>query len=958
MREIFVLVGKITSEGYEKLNKNLNNLDKTAKQVSNKLAIAGKKVERVGVNLTKLTAPIAVAGAAIIKFGADFDKAMTNSLAIMGDVSDSMKNDMEKAARDVAKTTKFSAKEAAESYYFLASAGLDAAKSIEALPRVAAFAQAGNFDMARATDLLTDAQSALGLVVENTAKNMENMNRVSDVLVKANTLANASVEQFSEALTNKAGAALRVLGKEVEEGAAVLAVYADQGVKGAEAGSQLNIVLRDLQKAAINNKKAFKEAKVSVYDTSGEMRNMGDIIADLEDRFEGMSDEQKRAELTALGFTDKSISATVALLGTSDAIKDYEAALKEAGGTTDEVANEQIKNFWDQLGLLKDRLIDIGLTLWKELNPVLTETIIPALEKTAEKIEDAAKWFKNLDPRVKDVAVKFGLLAVTLPPLLIAFGKFLQIGKTLYVTVMSLKSAVLLLNSALLANPFVLAAAAVGVFAFAIKTAIDKYDELKDAHKEWEIMTAGEAASKKFSSNLESLRKKMMAYGDKLNDAAFLQENFGETIDDLTEQARNLGYEVEGNLIQKYQRLQEVYADVNNVQWEYTDGALKAVKTTKEQSGALEELDDKIKKVKTSTKDLNKEIPEEIKALQLEMELNNDRIKTFKELAKVQTKYLKEVTERAEVAAMNQIQYLEYQAEKEKEIAEKTLNDKEEIVEAKLNIDRYYTERRNEIEKQLYDQIIQYEKDVKAERERNIYKNIELSISAVEQLFDIWEMDTNNKLLFIDQQLQKNIEAINQSLMSEAEKQKAIEALNLQADKKRKALMIKQAKRDKAAAIFKAIIDTASAVAEALPNIPLAIIMGLLGAAQIALIAAQPLPKLAKGATIRSKEGGTPAILGEGTEDEAILPMKTGIKELVNGIISGLSGAVLPSGIPQKVAGAGTSTVPATPFGNTVINWNIGTLIADDKGLKELDKRLDRFRIAERQRKGIEYSVI
>jgi len=89
------------------------------------------------------------------------------------------------------------------------------------------------FDMARATDLLTDAQSALGLTIRDDAiANMEEMVRVSDVLVRANTLANASVEQFSVALTTKSGAALRALNKDMEEGVAVLAAFADQGIKG------------------------------------------------------------------------------------------------------------------------------------------------------------------------------------------------------------------------------------------------------------------------------------------------------------------------------------------------------------------------------------------------------------------------------------------------------------------------------------------------------------------------------------------------------------------------------------------------------------------------------------------------------------------------------------------------------------------------------------------------------
>ena len=319
----------------------------------------------------------AVAGAAVasVRAFANFDQAMTNSLAIMGDVSDTMRVEMSDAAREVAKTTQFSATQAAESYFFLASAGLDAAASIEALPRVAAFAQAGQFDMARATDLLTDAQSALGLAVDDTAENIRNMTRVSDVLVGANTLANASVEQFSESLTNKAGAAMRNLGMDIEEGVAVLAVYADQGRKGSEAGTMLNATLEGLTRTARENADAYAALNVSVFDSSGEMRNMADIVGDLEGAFDGMSTEQQLAELATLGLTRQARDGIIALLGSADAVREYEGELRSMGGVTEDVASKQMETFWAQLGLLKDQFIDLGISIGERLVPPLMDFV-------------------------------------------------------------------------------------------------------------------------------------------------------------------------------------------------------------------------------------------------------------------------------------------------------------------------------------------------------------------------------------------------------------------------------------------------------------------------------------------------------------------------------------------------------------------------------------------------------
>lgn len=367
-----------------------------AKGLNDSLENSQSKLAKFGTNVAKATAAVGTAlaglGIAAVREFAKFDSAMTKSTAIMGDVSDTLRTEMSDAAREVARVTTFSAEQAAESYFFLASAGLDAEASIAAMPKVAAFAQAGMFDMALATDLLTDAQSALGMVIKDDAvANMEEMVRLSDVLVRANTLANASVEQFSTALTTKSGAALRAVNKDVEEGVAVLAAFADQGIKGELAGTQLSIVLRDLTTRAIKNADEFEALGFSVFDSTGNMRNLGDIVANLEDVLVGMSDETQKATLLQMGFSDKSLASLTALLGTSDAIKTYEAALREAGGTTEEIADKQLETFSAQLGLLRDNLLDVGIEIGGALVPALMGIVEwlqengPALRTWAEE---------------------------------------------------------------------------------------------------------------------------------------------------------------------------------------------------------------------------------------------------------------------------------------------------------------------------------------------------------------------------------------------------------------------------------------------------------------------------------------------------------------------------------------------------------------------------------------------
>ena len=334
-----------------------------------RLASFGKKAAAA---TAAVGAAIGALGVAAVREFAKFDAAMQKSVAIMGDVSDTLRTEMSDAAREVARVTTFSAEQAAESYFFLASAGLDAESSIAALPKVAAFAQAGMFDMALATSLLADAQSALGLsIADDAVANMENLVRVSDVLVKANVLANASVQEFSEALTNKAAASMRSLNIDMEEGVAVLAVFAAAGVKGSSAGTLFNATIRGLTNGVQRNAEEFQRLGIEVFDSAGALNNIADIVGQMERALGSMSVEQQRAELTALGFTEETLAGTLALIGNSEAIARYESELRKAAGTTDEISGKQLQTFTAQLGLLRSNLMDVGIEIGGALVPSL-----------------------------------------------------------------------------------------------------------------------------------------------------------------------------------------------------------------------------------------------------------------------------------------------------------------------------------------------------------------------------------------------------------------------------------------------------------------------------------------------------------------------------------------------------------------------------------------------------------
>ena len=97
----------------------------------------GRSMTRIGRSMMlRITLPLALIGTAAVKAFASFDDAMTKSLAIMGNVSSGMQQEMREVAIALSREGVTSATDLAKSYFFLASAGLSAEQSVAALATI------------------------------------------------------------------------------------------------------------------------------------------------------------------------------------------------------------------------------------------------------------------------------------------------------------------------------------------------------------------------------------------------------------------------------------------------------------------------------------------------------------------------------------------------------------------------------------------------------------------------------------------------------------------------------------------------------------------------------------------------------------------------------------------------------------------------------------------------------
>ena len=233
-----------------------------------------------------------------------------------------------------------------------------------------------------------------------------------------------------------------------------------------------------------------------------------------------------------------------------------------------------------------------------------------------------------------------------------------------------------------------------------------------------------------------------------------------------------------------------------------------------------------------------------------------------------------------------------------------------------------------------------------AEKDKQaLLEKFALSTSLSSKLNNVLSKFSDNRSQRLNNEEKRKIEGIEKSQLTEEEKEAAILKVQEETAKRRLEMDRAAAKRQKLFSLFQIGVNTASAIVEALPNIPLSIFVGALGLAEGVAVASAPLPFF-DGALIKGTAQGVNAIVGEQDQDEVVFPLETGIGLFVEGVMEKLSNIELPSlrpGLSPEVALAGAGGG---------VTLQIGTLIADERGLKELERRLDTVRIAENQRKG------
>lgn len=363
---LFELAAKLTldSSSYDSgIDSAKGKAETFGSKLKSGLATAGKVTAAA---IGTATAAVTAFAKSSVESGMKFDTSMSQVAATMGTTVDQIQ-DLRDFAQEMGRTTAFSATQAADALNYMALAGYDADTSMSMLPNVLNLAAAGSMDLAAASDMITDSQSALGLTLDETSQ-------LVDKMAKASSKSNTSVSQLGEAILTVGGTAKNLAGGTTELSTA-LGILADNGTKGAEGGTKLRNIILSLGAPTDTAAKALRDLGVDAYDTNGNLRPLQDTFSDLNKELSSKT-MAERTDIINTIFNKTDIKDVNALLATSaDRWDELSSAIDDSTGAAQSMANIQLDNLAGDITLFQSALEGAQIAVSDALTPALREFV-------------------------------------------------------------------------------------------------------------------------------------------------------------------------------------------------------------------------------------------------------------------------------------------------------------------------------------------------------------------------------------------------------------------------------------------------------------------------------------------------------------------------------------------------------------------------------------------------------
>jgi TP901 family phage tail tape measure protein len=340
-----------------------------------------------------------------LQTSAQFEQSMANAASVAGATGEELKN-MTALAREMGKTTVFSASQAADAMYYMASAGYKAEQMAQAIQPILNLAAATQSDLAFTTDTVIASLNQFQL-------DSSEAGRASNVFASAIGNSQATLEKLSYSMSY-VGPVANSLGWSIEEATGALSVLYNAGFDGSMAGTSLRQSLVALMNPSSSAKKIFEQLGIELSKLDPTTNRFSDIVDTLAQS--GITTAQAMEVFGA-----RAGPGMMALLAQGgDAIASMTDRITGTNAAT-EMAEKQINTMQGSAKLMKSMMEETAISIG--------DVLIPILRKLMENyLMPLTASFQGLSSASKETVVKIAMIAAAIGPLFLVLAKVVKMG--------------------------------------------------------------------------------------------------------------------------------------------------------------------------------------------------------------------------------------------------------------------------------------------------------------------------------------------------------------------------------------------------------------------------------------------------------------------------------------------------------------------------------------------------
>ncbi len=411
-----------------KLQKSVGALTPEMAAVADKAMAMGTKIQNAGEKISSLgskatigfTVPIVTALGVATKAASDYQYQLADirkEVVAQGYSASQTSSIMKNLSSDTLKWSKefgVGTKEINDGMFELVSNGYNVKQAMGMMPELLKTMTANSDQSGESIKLTASMLEQFGQNLGSNSTVIKNGNSLMNQMTEATHKSAMSLDDLKE-ISGNAGAAMHAMGVKTYEFMAIAGRLKSAGIDASSVGTGLSSLMTRVGTGTGQAAKDLKKYNIQVFDSKGKMKDVFDILGQMQGAYQKMNDKQRQSFMyNVVGQENMKVGMTL-MDANLDRYKSLSNEIEHSNGTVDKYNKTMRNTSQFTMAQFKSSLNALEIEFGQKFLPTLTPII--------RELKNILDRFSDLDPATQKLILNTGLAVAAGGPLISMFGK-------------------------------------------------------------------------------------------------------------------------------------------------------------------------------------------------------------------------------------------------------------------------------------------------------------------------------------------------------------------------------------------------------------------------------------------------------------------------------------------------------------------------------------------------------